>query len=76
MIFRVTLEEIGEGKAVLLGEGDTVKVQAQSNPFRFLLIAGEPLNEEVAWNGPIVMNTQDELKLAFQEYREGRFIKI
>jgi redox-sensitive bicupin YhaK (pirin superfamily) len=41
----------------------------------FLLISGKPLNEPIAWQGPIVMNTQAELQLAFEEYRQGRFIK-
>jgi quercetin 2,3-dioxygenase len=41
-----------------------------------LLISGKPLHEPIAWYGPIVMNTDEELELAFQEYREGTFIKI
>jgi redox-sensitive bicupin YhaK (pirin superfamily) len=42
---------------------------------RFLLLTGKPLKEPVAWQGPIVMNTQEELTIAFQEYQEGRFLK-
>ena len=42
---------------------------------RFLLVAGKPLNEPIAWGGPIVMNTTEELDLAFEEYRRGTFIK-
>ena len=60
---------------VLFGPGDAVSVQAAAGGLRFLLFAGEPLNEPVAWQGPIVMNTQEELDLAFREYREGTFIK-
>jgi redox-sensitive bicupin YhaK (pirin superfamily) len=42
---------------------------------RFLLFAGKPLGEPVAWYGPIVMNTQEELRVAFEEYQNGTFIK-
>jgi redox-sensitive bicupin YhaK (pirin superfamily) len=44
-------------------------------PFRFLLVAGRPLGEPVAWSGPIVMNTREELATAFREYQDGTFIK-
>ncbi len=56
-------------------EGDSVTVTAGREPVRFLLLTGRPLNEPVAWRGPIVMNTQAELKLAFEEYKNGTFIK-
>lgn len=55
--------------------GDQVAVSAANKPLRLLLLTGKPLNEPVAWRGPIVMNTQAELETAFQEYREGTFIK-
>jgi redox-sensitive bicupin YhaK (pirin superfamily) len=55
-------------------EGD-VAVTAGAAGVRFVLVAGKPLGEPVAWRGPIVMNTQEELLLAFREYREGTFIK-
>jgi len=42
---------------------------------RFLLVSGKPIGEPVAWYGPIVMNTADEIRLAFEEYRNGTFIK-
>jgi len=58
-----------------LKEGDTVKVQAGHEGMRFLLIGGEPLNEPIAWRGPIVMNTDEELKLAFKEYHDNTFLK-
>ena len=44
-------------------------------PVRFLFISGAPLNEPVAWYGPIVMNTQEELRIAFEEYQNGTFVK-
>ncbi len=66
---------IHNGTAVLFGDGDQVTVSAQGEPVRFLLIAGKPIGEPVAWYGPIVMNTEDELRTAFEEYRDGTFIK-
>jgi len=66
---------IHNGTAVLFGDGDQVSVSAQSEPVRFLLISGKPIGEPVAWYGPIVMNTEEELKIAFEEYRNGTFIK-
>ncbi len=68
-------EALENGKLVLFDEGDQLTVSAAGVPLRFLLLTGKPLNEPVAWRGPIVMNTQAELELAFQEYREGTFIK-
>jgi redox-sensitive bicupin YhaK (pirin superfamily) len=46
-----------------------------TQPFRFLFLSGRPIHEPVAWRGPIVMNTEEELKVAFREYRDGTFIK-
>ncbi len=66
---------IGSGHAVLFGAGDEVAVTAGDSGVRLLLISGRPLNEPVAWGGPIVMNTQVELDRAFDEYRHGTFIK-
>ena len=56
-------------------QGTGIRVTAEQTPVRFLLISGKPLEEPVAWHGPVVMNTQKELDLAFQEYRSGDFIK-
>lgn len=56
-------------------EGEHVQVTASDAPVRFLLVSGKPLNEPVAWYGPIVMNTQAELKVAFEEYQNGTFVK-
>jgi redox-sensitive bicupin YhaK (pirin superfamily) len=60
---------------VLFDRGDEVMVQAGEDGIRFLLVAGEPLQEPVAWYGPIVMNTQAELQTAFRELQEGTFLK-
>lgn len=68
-------QAIENGTLVLFDAGDHVAVSASNEPLRLLLLTGKPLNEPVAWRGPIVMNTQAELETAFQEYREGTFIK-
>jgi redox-sensitive bicupin YhaK (pirin superfamily) len=60
---------------VLFDRGDEVTVQAGPDGIRFLLVSGEPLKEPVAWYGPIVMNTQEELQQAFQELQQGTFLK-
>ena len=60
---------------ILFSDGDRVKVNTGEKPVRFLLISGKPIGEPVAWRGPIVMNTQAELKVAFEEYSNGTFIK-
>ena len=60
---------------VLFDSGDEVVVQAGDDGIRFLLVSGRPLLEPVAWYGPIVMNTQDELRQAFDELEQGTFLK-
>ncbi len=60
---------------VHFGDGDEVIAAADEEALRFLLISGKPIGEPVAWYGPIVMNTDDELRVAFEEYRNGTFIK-
>lgn len=60
---------------VLFDNGDEVEVQAGEEGIRFLLVSGKPLEEPVAWYGPIVMNTQAELQAAFSELKEGTFLK-
>jgi len=60
---------------VLFDRGDEVVVQAGDDGVRFLLVSGQPLIEPVAWYGPIVMNTQAELRQAFEELQEGTFLK-
>ena len=60
---------------VLFDRGDEVVVQGGENGIRFLLVSGQPLQEPVAWYGPIVMNTQAELRQAFDELERGTFLK-
>jgi redox-sensitive bicupin YhaK (pirin superfamily) len=60
---------------VLFDRGDDVTVQAGPEGIRFLLVSGKPLEEPVAWRGPIVMNTQDQLRQAFDELNRGTFLK-
>ncbi len=60
---------------VAFDHGDRVRITTKNDPIRFLYVSGKPLNEPIAWRGPIVMNTDKELMLAFQEYRNGTFIK-
>ena len=65
----------GTESLVLYGDGNGITVIAEAEPLRFLLVAGKPIGEPVAWYGPIVMNTQEELRTAFAEYEKGTFIK-
>jgi len=60
---------------ILFDRGDEVTVQAGEEGMRFLLVSGKPLEEPVAWYGPIVMNTQEELREAFRELETGKFLK-
>lgn len=68
-------EAVENGKLVLYEPGEELAVSAGQEPLRFLLLTGKPLKEPVAWQGPIVMNSEAELETAFQEYAEGTFIK-
>ena len=75
-----SFDESGESyrnETVLLfgHDGDGISVETRREPARFLLVSGRPLGEPVAWGGPIVMNTREELQLAFKEYEQGTFIK-
>jgi redox-sensitive bicupin YhaK (pirin superfamily) len=71
----VTREQTGNRSLVLFDRGDEVTVQAGDAGIRFLLVSGKPIEEPVAWHGPIVMNTQAELQQAFAELRGGSFIR-
>ncbi len=69
-------EEIAEKTAVLMADGDAITVAApEDKPLHFIFAMGKPLNESVAWGGPIVMNTREELQNAFVELDKGTFIK-
>ena len=68
-------DETGNRSLVLFDRGDEVTVQAGETGIRFLLVSGKPIEEPVAWYGPIVMNTQEELQQAYAELRDGTFIK-
>jgi redox-sensitive bicupin YhaK (pirin superfamily) len=68
-------EAINANHLVVFDRGDKVRVRTTADPVRFLFVTGKPLHEPIAWRGPIVMNTDEELMVAFQEYRNGTFIK-
>jgi redox-sensitive bicupin YhaK (pirin superfamily) len=68
-------DDVGNRSLVLFDRGDEVIVQAGDEGIRFLLVSGKPLEEPVAWYGPIVMNTQEQLQQAYAELRQGTFIK-
>jgi len=68
-------ESVSAGQAVVFGPGAEVEISAREQGLSLLLVSGRPLAEPVAWGGPIVMNTQEELETAFNEYRSGTFIK-
>ncbi len=66
---------VSEGKLVQYGDGNKILIRTDESPVRFLLISGKPIGEPVAWYGPIVMNTEEEIQTALKEYRTGKFIK-
>src|SRR3990170_5742569 len=68
-------DETGNRSLVLFDSGDEITVRAGDEGIRFLLVSGKPIEEPVAWYGPIVMNTQSELQQAVSELRDGTFIK-
>jgi quercetin 2,3-dioxygenase len=70
-----TPDGIGNRSLVLFDSGEEIVVQAGDEGIRFLLVSGKPIEEPVAWSGPIVMNTRAELQLAFDELNRGTFIK-
>ncbi|MCW8843852.1 MAG: pirin family protein, partial [Rhodobacteraceae bacterium] len=65
----------GDRTLIRFGTGDEVTVQAGPRGIRFLLVSGAPIREPVAWHGPIVMNTKDELRQAFRDLQNGTFIQ-
>jgi quercetin 2,3-dioxygenase len=68
-------EPVGDRSLLLFDKGDEVTVQAGDRGIRFLLVSGKPIQEPVAWYGPIVMNTKTELHQAVQELQNGTFIR-
>ena len=72
---RVEYSAAGNRSLVLFDRGDEIVVQAGDQGIRFLLVSGRPIEEPVAWYGPIVMNSDAELRQAFRELREGTFIR-
>jgi len=74
-LFGEAKEEVGTETLALFDEGEYVVISSQKEKLRLLLISGKPIGEPVAWYGPIVMNTNEELDIAFREYKNGTFIK-
>ncbi len=66
---------VTNGNLVLFDDGEGVAVATEAEPIRFLLVSGQAIGEPVAWYGPIVMNTREELEIAFAEYQNGTFLK-
>jgi quercetin 2,3-dioxygenase len=60
---------------VVYTDCDEISVSTEANSGRFVVVSGKPLKEPIAWDGPIVMNSQEELRIAFEEYKNGTFIK-
>jgi hypothetical protein len=68
-------QDVSDHSLILFDRGDEIVVQAGDRGIRFLLVSGEPIQEPVAWYGPIVMNTKEELRQAWAEIRDGTFIR-
>jgi quercetin 2,3-dioxygenase len=66
---------MGNQDLVLFGDGSSIWVRSFDSGMRFLFLSGKPIGEPIAWRGPIVMNTREELRLAFREYADGTFIR-
>ncbi|MBS3794987.1 MAG: pirin family protein [Candidatus Thorarchaeota archaeon] len=73
--FGPTGERASAHELVVFGTGTKVIVRTDDRTARFILVSGKSLNEPVAWHGSVVMNTKEEVRLAFQEYRNGTFVK-
>jgi quercetin 2,3-dioxygenase len=68
-------EMLIKNSLVLFEDGDKIKFTTESVSMRFILAAGKPIREPIAWRGPIVMNTEEELDLAYKEFFSGNFVK-
>jgi len=66
---------VGNGSLVSFDDGEEIVASTGEHTVRFLLVSGKPIGEPVAWYGPVVMNSQEELRIAFEEYKRGTFIK-
>jgi redox-sensitive bicupin YhaK (pirin superfamily) len=67
--------KVGAESLVIFDDGDEVVISTKDKAMRALFVSGKPIGETVAWHGPIVMNTREELRIAFEEYEKGTFIK-
>ena len=72
LAFRPQSKEVQRGQMAVFGPGDSLQVAGSAPGGRFLLLAGAPIGEPVAWHGPFVMNTEEELRSAIDDYRRGR----
>ncbi|MEI7664367.1 MAG: pirin-like C-terminal cupin domain-containing protein, partial [Bacteroidota bacterium] len=68
-------DQLRAGEGAIFGPGDRLLVKTGNSGARFILIAGKPIGEPVAWHGPIVMNTDEEINTAFRELKNGTFLK-
>lgn len=66
---------IGSEHLIIFTDGDKMMIETEEEPVHLLLISGDPIGEPIAWYGPIVMNTEEELRTAFKEYQNGTFLK-
>ena len=72
----IKIKDLSGNKTLInFDKGDSIKLMSGENGIRFLLISGKPIQEPVAWHGPIVMNNFDEIKSAMEELKNGTFIK-
>jgi quercetin 2,3-dioxygenase len=68
-------EKVQNRNLILFEDGDDIKIRTKEHPVRFLMMSGMPIKERIAWYGPIVMNTDEELETAFRELEDGSFVK-
>ena len=68
-------QRVGSEHLVIFDDGDSISIAAADQTMQCLLVSGQPIEEPVAWRGPIVMNTEEELRKAFEDYRNGTFVQ-
>jgi redox-sensitive bicupin YhaK (pirin superfamily) len=66
--------DVANRSLTVFDSGDEIRVRAGDHGVRFLLVSGAPIREPIAWHGPVVMNTQDEIRRALAELRAGTFL--